>query len=118
MDIKGMKWDATEAEVGKLAAGMVVYNQAVRQAYQDKPQLKVVSIRPSKIGEPQDAADFLAAAPMKKQDMAEEVSGITFQITNANWQRIVRHILGNYREAFLQFPPAKRINHAVAVRLA
>ena len=118
MDIKGMKWDATEAEVGKLAAGMVVFIQAVRQAYQDKPQLKVLSIRPSKIGEPQDAADFVAAAPMKKQDMAEEVSAIIFQITNANWQRIVRHILGKYREAFLQFPAAKSNHHAFAGGLA
>lgn len=118
MDIKGMKWDTTEAEVNELHAGIVVYIQAVRQAYQDKPQLKVLSIRPSKIGEPQDPADFVAAAPMKKQYMAEEVSAIIFQITNANWQRIVRHILGKYREQFLQFPAAKSNHHAFAGGLA
>ena len=32
--------DRPEAEVNELHAGIVVYIQAVRQAYQDKPQLK------------------------------------------------------------------------------
>lgn len=118
MTIKGMKWDATEDEVSKLKAGKVVYIQAVRQAYQEKPQLKVLAIRLTQVGEPQDAADFIVAAPMKKQEMADEVSAIIFQITNANWQRIVRHILRKYQDAFLKFPAAKANHHAFAGGLA
>jgi 3'-5' exoribonuclease len=113
-----MKWDATEDEVSKLKAGQVVYIQAVRQAYQEKPQLKVLAIRLTQVGEPQDAADFIVAAPMKKQEMADEVSAIIFQITNANWQRIVRHILRKYQDAFLKFPAAKANHHAFAGGLA
>lgn len=118
MTIKGMKWDATEVEVSEIKAGKVVHIQAVRQAYQDKPQLKVLSIRLTQVGEPQDPTDFVSAAPMQKQDMAEEVSAIILQITNANWQRIVRYILNKYHDAFLQFPAAKSNHHAFAGGLA
>lgn len=118
MTIKGMKWDATEAEVSEIKAGKVVHIQAVRQAYQDKPQLKVLSIRLTQVGEPQDPTDFVSAAPMQKQDMAEEVSAIILQITNANWQRIVRYILNKYHDAFLQFPAAKSNHHAFSGGLA
>ena len=118
MTIKGMKWDATEVEVSEIRAGKVVHIQAVRQAYQDKPQLKVLSIRLTQVGEPQDPTGFVSAAPMQKQDMAEEVSAIILQITNANWQRIVRYILNKYHDAFLQFPAAKSNHHAFAGGLA
>ena len=45
MEIRGMKWDATQEEANTLKSGMVVFMTAVRQVYQDKPQLKVLSLR-------------------------------------------------------------------------
>ena len=93
MEIRGMKWDATQEEADTLQAGMVIFMTAVRQVYQDKPQLKILSIRPTRVGEPQNPSDFMNAAPMKANEMEKEVSALIFQITNATWQRIVRHLL-------------------------
>ncbi|UNW40237.1 3'-5' exoribonuclease YhaM family protein [Weissella cibaria] len=114
MEIRGMKWDATQEEADTLQAGMVIFMTAVRQVYQDKPQLKILSMRPTRVGEPQDLSDFMSAAPMKATEMEEEVSALIFQITNATWQRIVRHLLSKYHDEFYKYPAAKSNHHAFA----
>ncbi|UJF02985.1 HD domain-containing protein [Weissella cibaria] len=114
MEIRGMKWDATQEEADTLQAGMVIFMAAVRQVYQDKPQLKILSMRPTRVGEPQDPSDFMNAAPMKASEMEEEVSALIFQITNATWQRIVRHLLSKYHDEFYKYPAAKSNHHAFA----
>ena len=114
MEIRGMKWDATQEEADTLQAGMVIFMTAVRQVYQDKPQLKILAMRPTRVGEPQDPSDFMNAAPMKASEMEEEVSALIFQITNATWQRIVRHLLSKYHDEFYKYPAAKSNHHAFA----
>lgn len=114
MEIRGMKWDATQEEADTLQAGMVIFMTAVRQVYQDKPQLKILAMRPTRVGEPQDPSDFMNAAPMKASEMEEEVSALIFQITNATWQRIVRHLLSKYQDEFYKYPAAKSNHHAFA----
>ncbi|WP_270337234.1 3'-5' exoribonuclease YhaM family protein [Weissella cibaria] len=114
MEIRGMKWDATQEEADTLQAGMVIFMTAVRQVYQDKPQLKILSMRPTRVGERQDPSDFMNAAPMKASEMEEEVSALIFQITNATWQRIVRHLLSKYHDEFYKYPAAKSNHHAFA----
>ena len=114
MEIRGMKWDATQEEADTLHAGMVIFMTAVRQVYQDKPQLKILAMRPTRVGEPQDPSDFMNAAPMKANEMEEEVSALIFQITNATWQRIVRHLLSKYHDEFYKYPAAKSNHHAFA----
>lgn len=114
MEIRGMKWDATQEEADTLQAGMVIFMTAVRQVYQDKPQLKILEMRPTRVGEPQDPSDFMNAAPMKASEMEEEVSALIFQITNATWQRIVRHLLSKYHDEFYKYPAAKINHHAFA----
>ncbi|AOT56742.1 3'-5' exoribonuclease YhaM family protein [Weissella soli] len=118
MEIKGNKWDATDEEIKQLKAGMVVAITAVRQVYQDKPQLKVLSIRPTQLGEPNDPTDYMVAAPMRAKDMEEEVNALLFQIINPTWVRIVRALLQKYHEEFYRFPAAKSNHHAFTGGLA
>ena len=114
MEIRGMKWDATQEEADTLQAGMVIFMTAVRQVYQDKPQLKILAMRPTRVGEPQDPSDFMNAAPMKANEMEEEVSALIFQITNATWQRIARHLLSKFHDELYKYPAAKSNHHAFA----
>lgn len=117
-EISGMKWDVTADEVAQLKAGQVVAVSAVRQEYKEKPQLKIISIRPTRDTEPQNPADFMPAAPMKKAIMEEEVSELVFKIVNPTWNRIVRYLLKEYQDAFYQFPAAKSNHHAFTGGLA
>ncbi len=36
--------------------------------------------------------------------MEEEINQLLFDITNAHWNRIVRHLLNKYQKQFLNFP--------------
>ena len=52
MEIRGMKRDATqeEADTFRKPVWLFFYDN-VRQVYQDKPQLKILSMRPTRVGE-------------------------------------------------------------------
>lgn len=118
MEVRGMLWDVNTDEVKQLTAGTVVHISAVKQMYQERPQLKVLGIRPTVAGEPQNAADFMQAAPVRAAEMEEEVSKLIFQITNATWQRVVRHLLKKFHDEFYKYPAAKANHHAFAGGLA
>ncbi|MBM7617137.1 3'-5' exoribonuclease [Weissella uvarum] len=111
MEIKGMKWDADEAEATQFSAGQVIHITAIRQSYQDHPQLRILDMRATQAGEPTDASDFMQAAPIKREDMEEEVSQLVFQITNATWQRVVRYLLNKFHDEFFTYPAAKSVHH-------
>ncbi len=53
-------------------------------------------------------------APLKKEEMEEEINQLLFEITNAHWNRIVRYLLNKYQKQFFEFPAAKRNHHAFA----
>lgn len=118
MEVRGMLWDINPEETHTLTPGIVVRISAVKQMYQERPQLKVLAIRPAAVGEPQNPADYMQAAPVRAAEMEEEVSKILFQILNPTWQRVVRHLITKYHDAFYQFPAAKSNHHAFAGGLA
>ena len=57
-------------------------------------------------------------APLKKEEMVEEINQVIFEITNAHWNRIVRYLMTKYQQEFYEFPAAKRNHHAFANGLA
>lgn len=117
-EISGMKWEVTAEELADLKAGQVVAVSAIRQEYKDKPQLKILSIRKTTEAEPHDPADFIQAAPLKKSEMAAEVTELVFKIVNPTWNRIVRYLLKEYQEEFYKYPAAKSNHHAFTGGLA
>lgn len=50
--------------------------------------------------------------------MADEFNAALFEITNANWNRIVRYLLTEYHNQFYSYPAAKKNHHAFAGGLA
>lgn len=118
MEISAKKWDVTDAEMKEFVAGEVIHIKVIRQTYKDQPQLRVLEMRKTEPGEPNDPTDFMQTAPVKKEGLEEEVSQIMFQITNATWQRVVRYLFKKYHEEFFSFPAAKSNHHAFKGGLA
>lgn len=116
--IGGMYWDATEDAIMQFAPGEVVMLHAKRELYQGKPQVKIYDLRLTTQEEGSDPAQFLEAAPEAAADMGEELNDFLFEITNPNWNRIVRRLLADHREAFLSYPAAKSNHHAFSGGLA
>lgn len=117
-EMPGMLWEATPEMVATFKAGEVVTMQAVRQVYQGKPQLKILHIGLPDLAADVDPDDFVASAPMRKKEMEEEVTQLLFQITNPNWNRIVRYLLQKHADTFYAYPAAKKNHHAFSGGLA
>lgn len=108
----GKYWDASNEDVEKYIAGTVVHLSGKRELYQNNPQIRIYKIRLTNAGEPDTPEQFIESAPIKKDDMVEELTQTLFEITNANWNRIVRYLLKKYQKEYFESPAAKRFHHA------
>lgn len=111
-------WDASEDDIAQYQPGVVVLLSGKRELYQGKPQLKIYTLRLATQEEGNDPANFVEHAPESQADMGEELNDFIFQITNANWNRIVRRLLADHKQQFLTYPAAKSNHHAFAGGLA
>ena len=110
--IDGKFWDAKDEDIARFQAGTVVHVTGKREMYQNNPQLRITKLRPITDSEPYTPEMFMERAPMRTEDMVEEINQTLFEITSAPVNRIVRHILNKYHKAFFEFPAAKRHHHA------
>ncbi|WEG73718.1 3'-5' exoribonuclease YhaM family protein [Vagococcus intermedius] len=116
--IDGKFWDASEEEIKRFVAGSVVMLGGKREVYQSNPQIKILHLRLATEEEPNSPSLYMEKAPIQREEMMEEINQTIFDITNANWNRIVRHLLTQYQTEFFEFPAAKRNHHAFAGGLA
>lgn len=116
--IDGKYWDAADDEIKRYEPGNVVLLSGKREVYQGNPQVKIMHMRLARPEEPGDPSLYMERAPIKREEMVEEINQTIFEITNAHWQRIVRYLLTTYQKEFFDFPAAKRNHHAFANGLA
>jgi 3'-5' exoribonuclease len=116
--IDGKYWDASEEEIQRYTAGKVVLLNGKREVYQGKPQVKIIHMRLAKPEEPNQPTLYMEKAPLKREEMVEEINQTIFAITNAHWNRIVRYLITKYQKEFYDYPAAKRNHHAFANGLA
>ncbi len=116
--IDGKYWGASEDEIEKFVAGKVILLGGKREVYQNMPQIKILSLRLAQPDEPEDPALYMEKPPVQIEELKETFNTYLFEITNAKWHRIVRHVLGKYQKEFFDFPAAKRNHHAFVGGLA
>lgn len=116
--IDGKFWDVSEEEINKFEAGKVVALQGKRELYNGNPQVKIIHMRLARSDEPSEPTQYMERAPLKKEEMEEEINQTLFEIINPHWNRIVRFLLNKYQKEFFDFPAAKRNHHAFAGGLA
>lgn len=116
--IDGKYWDASDDQIQRFVAGKVVHLSGKREVYQGNPQVKILHLRLAKVEEPSEPSLYMERAPLKREDMEEEINQTLFEITNAHWNRIVRFLLNKYQKEFFEYPAAKRNHHAFANGLA
>lgn len=116
--LEGKYWDASEDEIKRFVAGKVVLLSGKRETYQGNPQVKIMHLRLTKAGEPDQPSLYIERAPLRTDELIEELNKFLFEITNAHWNRIVRYLLNRYQKEFFEFPAAKRNHHAFLGGLA
>ncbi len=116
--VDGKFWDASEEEIDRFEPGKVVALHGKRETYNGQPQVKIMQLRLATLDEPSDPTMYMERAPIKKEDLEEEINQTLFEIINPHWNRIVRFLLNKYQKEFFEYPAAKRNHHAFANGLA
>ena len=116
--ISAKYWNASDADIAQFQPGEVALLTGKRELYQGNPQIKITALRLATQEEGNNAADFMEKAPEPTSEMSEALNEFVFEITNANWNRIVRKVLSDHQQAFLTYPAAKSNHHAFAGGLA
>lgn len=117
-NVDGKFWGATEEEIDRYQAGKVVFLNGKREVYQNTPQVKILTLRLATDEEPHQVSLYMEKSPVQKEVMVEEINQTVFEITNATWNRIVRHLLAENQSDFYEYPAAKRNHHAFVGGLA
>lgn len=117
-EISANFWDAKPKDIETFKAGYVVKVDGRREEYNGNPQLRINNIRLAKEDEPSNPELYVERAPINKDKMIEEFNKAMFDITNANLNRIVRHVMKKFQREFFQSPAAMRNHHAFLGGLA
>lgn len=111
-EISAKFWDASEDDIANFKPGQVVLLKGKREVYKNNPQIKIYHMRQTTEEEPMNPELFVKTAPVPKDDMEKEINQALFEITNPNWNRVVRYLLREHHDAFFSFPAAKKNHHA------
>ncbi|KRN31537.1 OB-fold nucleic acid binding domain-containing protein [Liquorilactobacillus mali] len=117
-EISAKFWDASDNDIASFVPGKIVFVKGKREVYQGNPQVKIFKMRLANEQEPNNVNLFVKKAPVSVDDMEDEFNATLFEITNANWNRIVRYLLTEYHDQFFSYPAAKKNHHAFAGGLA
>lgn len=117
-DIEAKLWDASEEDEINYSAEKIVKVLGDIQNYRGRNQLKLRQIRPASPTDAVKLSDFLETAPVSKDEMTSKITQYIFEMKNPNIQRITRHLLKKYQQAFLEYPAATKNHHEFVSGLA
>lgn len=117
-EIEAKLWDAKEDDEKNYAAQKIVKVTGEIQNYRGRNQLKIRQIRPSSPDDRVKLSDFLAVAPVGKEEMLGKMNEYIFEMKNPKIQRITRHLLRKYENQFLEYPAATKNHHEYVSGLA
>ena len=106
-------WENAEEIAGQIAVGSVVKIQGEMETYMERPQIRVLRIRPA-VEEEYDWRDMLPAAPHDPDEMLAAVLAAAEAIRNPHLHALVMHFYGNedFLEALRWVPAGRKVHHA------
>ncbi|WP_077211097.1 3'-5' exoribonuclease YhaM [Bacillus dakarensis] len=117
-EIEAKLWDASDEDEKMYCAEKIVKILGDVQNYRGRTQLRLKQIRPASSTDTVTISDFLATAPVSKEEMMDKITQYIFEMKNANIQRITRHLLKKYQNAFFEYPAATKNHHEFVSGLA
>ncbi|WP_018924217.1 3'-5' exoribonuclease YhaM [Salsuginibacillus kocurii] len=117
-DIEAKLWGVTPEDEGIFQARTIVHIAGEVIDFKGRMQLKIAKIRPVNNLDQVNITDFVKAAPLDAEAMFETVQEYIFDMKNPNLQRLTRHILKKYQEAFKTSPAATKNHHEFMSGLA
>ncbi len=106
-------WEDAETIADEIGVGEVVKIQGEMETYMDRPQIRVLRIRPAEEGE-YDWRDMLPSSPRDPDEMLESVLAAAEAIVNPHLHALVMHFYGDeaFLEALRRVPAGRKVHHA------
>lgn len=117
-EIEAKLWDATDSDEQNYRPQTIVKVVGDLQNYRGRLQLRIRQIKLAASEDNVRLADFLETAPLTQEAMLEKITQYIFEMNNPNIQRITRHLVKKYQQAFLEYPAATKNHHEFVSGLA
>ncbi|WP_194752191.1 3'-5' exoribonuclease YhaM [Staphylococcus chromogenes] len=110
-EIEAKVWTVTKEDMATLKPELIIHVKGDVINYRGRKQMKVNQFRVATEADGLKTQDFIDGAPMSVDEIKSQMQSFIFEIENANLQRITRHLLQKYDEAFFTFPAASSHHH-------
>ncbi|MDT0739786.1 3'-5' exoribonuclease YhaM [Staphylococcus chromogenes] len=110
-EIEAKVWTVTKEDMATLKPELIIHVKGDVINYRGRKQMKVNQFRVATKADGLKTQDFIDGAPMSLDEIKSQMQSFIFEIENANLQRITRHLLQKYDEAFFTFPAASSHHH-------
>lgn len=110
-EIEAKVWTVTKEDMVTLKPELIIHVKGDVINYRGRKQMKVNQFRVATEADGLKTQDFIDGAPMSLDEIKSQMQSFIFEIENANLQRITRHLLQKYDEAFFTFPAASSHHH-------
>lgn len=109
--IEAKKWEVLDSDLAIIVAGEIIGVKGNIMKYKGKPQMKIASVyqlNQALI----DKSEFIQTAPLKKEQMIEEVKAFISQIKDSEIKAVIEGVLKDNWDAYISYPAAKSIHQA------
>ncbi|MEB7825435.1 3'-5' exoribonuclease YhaM [Staphylococcus chromogenes] len=110
-EIEAKVWTVTKEDMATLKPELIIHVKGDVINYRGRKQMKVNQFRVATEADGLKTQDFIDGAPMSVDEIKSQMQSFIFEIENASLQRITRHLLQKYDEAFFTFPAASSHHH-------
>lgn len=117
-DIEAKLWTVTKEDMKLLEPEKIIHVLGDVINYRGRKQMKINKFRLATPEDNMKTQDFVGGAPLTPDQIQEEISHYMLEIENANLQRITRHLIRQYQDAFFTFPAASSHHHNFASGLS
>lgn len=112
-EVNAKLWEAKGDLEKQYAPGEVVKVQASVTQWQQSIQLKIIKIRLVTEEDQVDYSDFVPSAPLKAEDMYEDIMSFVHKIENTEIKSLVEAVMAEHHEKLMYYPAAKSNHHAI-----
>ncbi|TCO77465.1 3'-5' exoribonuclease YhaM family protein [Marinisporobacter balticus] len=112
-EINGKLWDCQPGQEATSPAGSLIKLRGNVNEWKGKLQLKISLIRLANESDGKNIKDFVLSAPLKAEEMFDELYGFVQKIKNTDIKGIVDAIIMASKEKLMYYPAAKSLHHAI-----
>lgn len=110
-EIEGKLWDVSDEDLKRYIPESIVSVVGEVQNYRGQKQMKIKGLRETSALDSVSADQFLKTAPIKRDEIQQELMHYLFAIKNANLQRVTHYLVKKYEAEYFSYPAAMRHHH-------